>query len=107
MKIKIRKRIKSKIRIKSRTKKPPGQLNHTLTPTLALNPLPNLNLHLNPSVLCGGHDVTKRDYYGRPTGKRGRRHSRGRSWYALAIAHRGPAQGDGAGPWPALPHLSA
>ena len=44
MKSKIRKRIKSRIKIKSRTG------SHTLS--LALNPLPNLTLHLALSLEC-------------------------------------------------------
>jgi hypothetical protein len=48
MKIKIRKRIKSKSKIRSRT----GQCRVAgLTLILALNPLPNLTLTPNPSLL--------------------------------------------------------
>jgi hypothetical protein len=45
-KIKIGKRIRSRIKIRRKTR--PGSPN--LTVTLALNPLPDLNPHLTPSL---------------------------------------------------------
>jgi len=47
MKIKSRKRIKSKIQRKSKKANRLGwSVNPNLTPNLSLNPLPTLNLHL-------------------------------------------------------------